>query len=193
MTLHPRLLFGVVVGILSFWLLWTLGASLQTATLGGWNLGAVTYLCAIWRLYLTSGEAEVRDRAARYDEPSFVILMLASAAILVSLAGVYFALHAARGSHGPARDTAMALAGLTLATSWLVVQSLFIAHYAHRHFQTVKAKGPGAGFLFPGEPPSTYMDFAYLAICVGATAQVSDSGVQSLHLAFGPAPASAPG
>src|SRR6202034_4239321 len=90
MTLHPRLLFGVVVGILSFWLLWTLGASLQTATLGGWNLGAVTYLCAIWRLYLTSGEAEVRDRAARYDEPSFVILMLASAAILVSLAGVYF-------------------------------------------------------------------------------------------------------
>jgi uncharacterized membrane protein len=182
MPLHPRLLFGAVVGFVSFWLFRTLGASWQTAALEAWNLGAATYLAAIWRLYLMSGEAEVRARAARYDEPSLVIVVLASAAIIASLAGVYFALHAARGAHGSGRFVPMALAALTLGSSWFVVQSLFIGHYAHRHFQVLEARGEGAGFLFPGDPPRGYMDFAYLAICVGATAQVSDSGVQSLRL-----------
>jgi uncharacterized membrane protein len=182
MTLHPRLLFGVFVGIFSFWLLRTLGASLQTAALSGWNLGAATYLVAIWQLYLITGEDDVRARAARHDEPTLVILTLAGAAILASLTGVYFALHAARGSHGAAHDLPVALSASTLASSWLVVQSLFIGHYAHRHFQVVAARGEGAGFQFPGDPPGTYLDFAYLAICVGATAQVSDTGVQSRGL-----------
>jgi uncharacterized membrane protein len=30
------------------------------------------------------------------------------------------------------------------------------------------------GAKLPGAPPSTYQDFFYLAVCVGATAQVSD-------------------
>ncbi|HEX4742242.1 MAG TPA: DUF1345 domain-containing protein [Caulobacteraceae bacterium] len=182
MTLHPRLLFGVFVGILSFCLLRTLDTTLQTAALGGWNLGAATYLIAIWQVYLTTNEEDVRARAARHDEPTLVILMLAGAAILASLTGVYFALHAARGAHGAAHNLPVALSAFTLASSWLVVQSLFIGHYTHRHFQVVAERGEGAGFLFPGDPPRSYLDFAYLAICVGATAQVSDPGVQSRAL-----------
>lgn len=182
MTLHPRLLFGVFIGILSFCLLRTLGAVLQTAALAAWNLGAVSYLAAIWQLYLTTDEEDVRARAARHDEPTLVILTLAGAAIVASLAGVYLALHAVHGSHGVRHDIPVALSAFTLASSWLVVQSLFIGHYAHRHFQAVNTRGEGAGFLFPGDPPSTYLDFAYLAICVGATAQVSDPGVQSRGL-----------
>jgi uncharacterized membrane protein len=58
--------------------------------------------------------------------------------------------------------------------SWLVLQSVFVLHYAHRHF------GGGAGkdgIGFPGEPASTYMDFVYLAFSVGATFQVSDNSI----------------
>jgi uncharacterized membrane protein len=182
MALHPRLLFGVFTAIFTFCLLRLSGASLHTAGLGAWNLGAGAYLIAIWTLYLTTSEEDLRARAARHDEPTLIIFSLAGGAILASLAGVYFALHAARGSHGLAHDLPVALSALTLASSWLVVHSLFIGHYAHRHFQAVEARGQGAGFLFPGDPPRTYMDFAYLAICVGATAQVSDPGVQSLQL-----------
>ena len=182
MTLHPRLLFGLFIGIFIFCLLRTLGASLHTAGLAAWNLGAATYLIAIWALYLTTSEEDVRARSARHDEPTLVIFSLAATAILASLAGVYAALHAARGSHGMTHDLPVVLSALTLASSWLVVQSLFIGHYAHRHFQALEARGPEAGFLFPGDPPRTYLDFAYLAICVGATSQVSDPGVQSLNL-----------
>ena len=182
MTFHPRLLFGIFTGICIFCLLRTLGATLHTAGLAAWNLGAATYLIAIWTVYLTTPEEHMQARAARHDEPSLVIFSLAASAILASLAGVYSALHAARGSHGLAHDLSLILSALTLASSWLVVQSLFVGHYAHRHFQALEARGPGAGFLFPGDPPRTYLDFAYLAICIGATAQVSDPGVQSVEL-----------
>ena len=36
---------------------------------------------------------------------------------------------------------------------------------------------PDRGVKFPGEAPKTYMDFIYMAVCVGATAQVSDFNI----------------
>jgi len=71
---------------------------------------------------------------------------------------------------------------VTLLISWLVLQSVFVAHYAHRHFQTLEEGDGAEGFIFPGQAPRTYMDFVYLAICVGATAQVSDPGVATTRL-----------
>ena len=67
-------------------------------------------------------------------------------------------------------------------TSWFVLQTLFTGHYARRHFQDVEEKGDKGGFQFPGDPPTSFMDFAYLALCVGATAQVSDPGVKTTRL-----------
>jgi len=179
---HPRLFVGVAVGLCAW-----LGATLLHAPspargLIGWNAGALTYLGAIWTLYLRAGEAEVRERAARHDEGRGVILAIAILAILASLGGIVGALSAVAGESAAQHHLVDALAALTLISSWFVLQSLFVAHYAHRHFQEEAASGGKSGFTFPGEPPRTYLDFAYLAICVGATAQVSDPGVQTTSL-----------
>lgn len=181
MRLHPRLLVGVTAGLACSLLVAT-RVKLQTASLIGWNLGAILYLTAIWRLYITEPEANVRARAARDDEPTAVIGLLAAAAMIASLIAVYAALEHSGSQSLAGRRVSVALAALTLISSWFVVQSLFVGHYAHRHFQAVRARGDSAGFNFPGDPPSGYLDFAYLAICVGATAQVSDPGVQSRPL-----------
>jgi uncharacterized membrane protein len=182
MRLHPRLLFGVISGLLVWGLMTAFRIPLAISGLTGWNLGAAVYLAAIWRLFLTAGEDDVRARAARQDEPPAVIVIIAIIAVIASLAGVFVALDQAKGEPDAQRGLVTALAGLTLVSSWFVVQSLFVAHYAHRHFQTIAARGEAGGFLFPGDPPRGYLDFAYLAICVGATAQVSDPGVQSSGL-----------
>jgi len=179
---HPRLSVGVLFGLASWALAARLGLTGVSAALAGWNVGAMIYLFAVWRLFLTASEAEVQSRAAGYDEPAVVIGALTGMAILASLAGVYAALVSSHGESVAARSLSTPLAGLTLISTWFVVQSLFVAHYAHRHFQAVASRGPEAGFLFPGDPPRGYLDFAYLAICVGATAQVSDPGVQSRPL-----------
>lgn len=37
------------------------------------------------------------------------------------------------------------------------------------------------GLTFPGDPPTTYWDFAYFSFVIGMTAQTSDTGVTSLR------------
>jgi uncharacterized membrane protein len=182
LTPHPRLLFGAALGLLGGLAIWALGAPARSAVVIGWNLGACAYLAMIWSVYLTATEAQVKARAARFDEPSTVIFVLAGLSIAASLGAVVLALQHPAGESGAWSRAAPGLAALTLVTSWFVVHSLFAAHYAHRHHQAVEARGEKAGFLFPGDPPGDYMDFVYLALCIGATAQVSDPGVQSRAL-----------
>lgn len=179
---HPRLGLGVVLGLGASVIAARLGVTGISGILVGWNVGALVYLCAMWWLFLTASEADVHSFAEGYDEPAAVIASLTGIAIFASLAGVYAALVSSHGQGVASRSLATPLAGLTLISTWFVVQSLFVAHYAHRHFQALANRGPSAGFLFPGDPPRGYLDFAYLAICVGATAQVSDPGVQSRPL-----------
>lgn len=182
LSAHPSLIFGVVIGVASGLLAHLAGLHWQSAWLVGWNLGAVSYLAAIWRLYLTATEEQVRARAAHWDEPSAVIATIVVLAMIASMGGVFVALATAKAQTDTQRQVTTILAALTLVSSWFVVHSLFVAHYAHRHFQALARRGEKAGFLFPGDPPANYLDFAYLAICVGATAQVSDPGVQSRPL-----------
>jgi len=182
MTIHWRLGLGLAVGVAVWAGAWALHVAAPARALIGWNAGAAVYLIAVWSVFLTADEARVRQRAARQDERRSVILTLVIVAIAASLAGIVAALLSVKDLGANARNLVAALAALTLLSSWTVLQSVFLAHYAHRHFQSLAARGPTGGFLFPGDPPRTYLDFAYLAVCVGATAQVSDPGVQTTPL-----------
>jgi len=168
---HWRLALGLTVGLLAWAAVWRLNAPFAARALIGWNVGALVYIAAQWRLFLAAAEDEVRLRAARRDEARGVILLLIIAA-LIQIKGESAAIHA----------LVTGLAALTLASSWLVLQTVFVSHYAHRHFQAIEAGGQSAGFLFPGQAPRTYLDFAYLAVCVGATAQISDPSVPTTAL-----------
>lgn len=179
---HLRLLFGAGVGLAAVGVCLAAKLAWQSASLIGWNVGALVCLAAIWPLYVSAREAAVRARAAAWDEPAAVIALLIVAAIAASLCGVLLTLSITSGVAKSERSLDLALAGLTLITSWFVVQSLMVGHYARRRFQDESRHGDKAGFLFPCDPPRGYVDFAYLAICVGGTAQVSDPGVQSRPL-----------
>jgi uncharacterized membrane protein len=171
---HWRLFGACLVGVAAWGGARMLGAPRASHLLIGWNLGAISYLALTWRLFLKADETKVRSMAAREDEGRSVLLMIVLAAIVASLWAVVDAMIAARTSGGSARPIIASLAGATLVLSWLVLQSVFVLHYAHRHF------GEGAGkdgIGFPGEPASTYMDFVYLAFSVGATFQVSDNSI----------------
>lgn len=176
---HWRLLVGVVVGVAAWAAALWLNAPRGAHVLLGWDAGAVVYLALTWRLFLRADEAEVRGRAAQEDEGRSVLLMIVLAAIVASLVAVVDAMIAARTASGSTKAFIAASAGATLVLSWLVLQSVFVLHYAHRHFGDGKGKG---GIAFPGEPPSSYMDFAYLAFSVGATFQVSDNSILTSRL-----------
>jgi uncharacterized membrane protein len=176
---HWRLWAAAAAGVFGWFAARHLNAPVSTHILIGWDACALLYVATTWRLFLTADEAEVRRRAAAEDEGPSAILAIVLAAILSSLAAVVAAMLNARAAGPEAKLITAACAGITLVLSWVVLHSVFTLHYAHRHFGDGKGK---PGFLFPGEPARTYLDFVYLAFSIGATFQVSDNNVLTAKL-----------
>jgi len=179
---HWRLVVGATVGLIGLVAAKLCGAPATLAALIGWNLAVAAYVALTWRLFLTATEADVRARAAKEDERRWVILLVIILAVAASVAAIVLTMLSVK--HLPQAEQApvAALAALTLAASWGMLQTVFAVHYAHEHFNDVGQRGEGGGIAFPGDPARTYMDFAYLAICVGATCQVSDPTVTDTRL-----------
>ncbi len=173
--------FGVLV---LGWAAATLaGAPPAARGLIGWNLGAAAYLGLTWRLFLTSDAEAVRRHAAGEDETRWGLLGLVVGAILASLVGIVLSMMASKQGGAFEQNLVAGLALLTLVVSWLTLQTVFTLHYAHRHFSLADETGKvERGFLFPGDPASTYLDFVYLSFCIGATFQVSDTSVERASL-----------
>jgi uncharacterized membrane protein len=180
--LHWRLVIGAAIGAAAFSIAKVCGASVTLAALIGWNIAVAVYLALVWWLFLTATEAEVRARCAQHDERKGAILLLILIAVGVSLAAIVSALLSVRQLPVGHKWPVAGLAVLTLVGSWVLLQSVFALHYAHEHFHDIDRRGEGGGIAFPGEPARTYLDFVYLAVCVGATCQVSDPSVTTGRL-----------
>lgn len=105
-----------------------------------------------------------------------VIWVFAATAAVASLATVGFGLLKAAEEHGVAKGTITALAVLSVALSWAVVQATFMLHYARLYYND----DGGIDFNEPSAPD--YRDFAYLALTIGMTDQVSDTDLTSKPL-----------
>lgn len=145
----------------------------------GWNAAAAVYLVGVGYLFLTNGAPLVRARAQQQDENRTVLMILILGSVAASLGAMILTLHDAKiaGKAG-LPPWLLGLSVSTLVLSWLAVQSLFTLHYAHRYFADRDQDGvEDAGIKFPGEAPTSYRDFLYVAICVGCTCQVSDFNI----------------
>ena len=173
-----RLLVAALVGLIAFFGARWLAAPTPSHVLIGWNAAVAAYLLQVWRLFLSADGAAVRRTAEVEDERRSVLLAMVLSLVLASLVAIVQAMIAVK--HGPQdqRTLIAGLAAITLVSSWALLQSVFVLHYAHRHF----GDAGGKGFDFPGEPAKDYMDFVYLSFCIGATFQVSDTVVKTAKL-----------
>ena len=64
----------------------------------------------------------------------------------------------------------IALGVASVAMSWATVHTVFMLRYARAYFHK-----PQGGVDFNEDDPPTYLDFAYLAVTIGMTFQVSDT------------------
>ena len=155
-----------------------------SALLVGWvAFAGIFVVTTVWML-LTTDEKTLRHNAALEDENKGILTTLILAAVAASVAVALLALRgskllSSRHMEGD-QGWVLALSVSTLVLSWLLAQCLFTLHYAHRYFGDSNTDGqPDGGIKFPGEPPKTYRDFVYVAVCVGATCQVSDFDITS--------------
>ena len=80
-----------------------------------------------------------------------------------------------RVHHTPPGRTALAV--VSVAVSWLVVNTVYALRYARLYYTD-----PYGGVEFTGADDPTYREFAYLAFTIGMTFQVSDTSLQTTDI-----------
>jgi uncharacterized membrane protein len=162
---------GTVVGaaagaIVSLWTIW------QAAILIGWDVSVSTLLGWLW-LALWGLSAEETQKHARREDPSIHLseLLWLSAGVAV-LAAVGLLLVRAGSATGGNKAYLISLGVVSVALSWTLVHTVFTLRYARAYY------GPPVGGIdFNEDDPPTYLDFAYLAVTIGMTFQVSDTNL----------------
>ena len=159
--------FGIVAGgVASTFTFW------QAATLIGWDAGALLLVSWIWWAVGPLTPDASQTHAGRED-PSLrlteVILLAAGVALL---AAVGLALVRAGQATGGTKAYLITLGIVSVALSWGLVHTVFTLRYARSYYSR-----PVGGIDFNEEDPPTYLDFAYLALTIGMTFQVSDTNL----------------
>jgi uncharacterized membrane protein len=164
-----RVAVGGAGGIAVAALVLSLGASWSVAALCASDVAALVFLVWVWAT-VAGADAAVTARIALAEDASHAaaeaILVAAGAASLLAVA---FTLAQAGNADEPERGLLTALAIGSVALAWTSVHTVYVLRYA-RLFYTP----PEGGIDFHGEAPD-YVDFAYLALTIGMTFQVSDT------------------
>jgi len=171
---RPQLLFSLAVGIATTVLLPHESVPrVMTRAIIGWNMGAGVYLVLAMYMMFWSSHDRMRHRAQQHDEGSVVVLLLVVAAALACVGAIVAELAVVKDLKGQARYAHLALATVTIASSWAFTQVMFALHYAHDYYAT-DIEGKHGGLAFPGDQAPDYGDFLYFASVIGTSGQTAD-------------------
>ena len=158
---------AVTMGVVGGW---------EFAALLGWDVMAAVLVALTWATIWPRDADDTARLAAREDPTRTASDLLLLAASVASLIGVAFVIVAAGNKHGVAKGLLVSLAVVTVFFSWSIVHTTYTQQYA-RLFYSGNAGGLDFHQIPDGQPQ--YSDFAYLALTVGMTFQVSDTEVNS--------------
>ena len=171
---RPRLFSSILVGVLVVFLLPKSFALHEvTRAIVSWNVGAWLYLMLAARMMFWTTHEKMRGRAIEQDDGKFVVLGMVIVAAIVSLGAIVAELAVVKDMHGMLRYEHIALAVLTILSSWAFTQVMFALHYAHE-FYAAKERGSPGGLEFPNATAPDYSDFLYFACVIGASGQTAD-------------------
>jgi uncharacterized membrane protein len=141
------------------------------APLAAWDIASVGLLGWTWRLLWPLGTAQTASHA-RQESPGRAntdLLLLAGS--IISLLAVGLVLVRASNETGLAKGLLVGLGVASIVLAWAVVHTVYTLRYAKLYYQ-----GTPEGVDFNEE---TLPDFAYLALTIGMTFQVSDTDLTS--------------
>jgi len=171
---RPRLLTAFAVGVLTALLLPREVVDQPVArSLVAWNTGTVLYIALAAVMMMRSSRDGLQRRAQLEDEGQYVVLGLVIIAVIASLVAIAGELVVAKDLHGSMKSVHVALAVVTILSSWGFMHLIFALHYAHDYYAAV-ARGQKPGLAFPGEGKPLYGDFFYFAAIIGTSGQTAD-------------------
>jgi len=156
---------GAIASLVTFW---------QAAILWGWDAGVVCLLAWVWLAVWRMDVAETKSHASREDPSTRMAEVLVLIAGVALLAAVGLVLIRAAHATGGTKAYLIALGVLSVALSWIMIHTVFTLRYARSYYSK-----PHGGIDFNESDLPTYLDFAYLALTIGMTFQVSDTNLTS--------------
>ena len=158
-------------------------ATAEVLFLVGWLAYCAVLLGVTWHLAAHLDGHATRRRAQAIDPGAAALFVLVATAACASVLAVALAVDTSKALSGWVRWVHLALALLSLAGSWLLMQAMFALHYARVFYRLPSVADPhGPGLVFPGNEQPDYLDFLYFSAVVGMTSQVSDVGVASRRM-----------
>ncbi len=173
---RTRLMFSAAVGVVATALAAVFGSWIYAPAIG-WDATAIFFATTVW-LGIWPLSAETTAARATREDPSRAasdVLMLC--ACVASLAAVGVVLVRAHAVHGLTQGMLASLGLVSVAVSWLTVHTIFTLRYALLYYVD-----PVGGIDFNSDQRPCYRDFAYLALTIGMTFQVSDTNLKSTDL-----------
>jgi uncharacterized membrane protein len=170
---RPYLLAAIATGVLLYigsghWFMRDV-----TRALIGWDGGVILFLLLMFFLFMRDQDVDdMKRRAIEHDEGGHLVLIIAIFASVVSVGALIAELSAAKDH--PDGGFRLALAAVTVVLSWLFVQVVFAAHYAHVYYLAEANGEPKGGLEFgeAGEPD--YWDFVHFSVVLGTASQTAD-------------------
>jgi uncharacterized membrane protein len=177
---HPmtarRIAVSVCAGLLATVLTILLG-NWRYAPSVGWDAAAILFCTWIWREIWPLPSDQVAARATAEDPNRAVRELVVLAASVASLGALGLVLVYAHQAVGATRVMLALLAVVSVAVSWFSVHTIFTLRYARLYYAE-----PAGGIDFGQPERPCYPDFAYLALTIGMTYQVSDTSLRNSAL-----------
>jgi uncharacterized membrane protein len=150
----------------------------------GWDIAAVIFLTWTWLAIAGMESAATEAHATLEDPTKRATQAIVLGASVVSLVGVALLLVKTRNTTGAGEVLVAALGVASIALSWFVVHTLFTLRYALLYYDPDEGGTAGTvgGIDFGESGPPCYSDFAYLALTIGMTYQVSDTQLGTREL-----------
>lgn len=176
--IHRRLLrLGVcaVAGLVAAAVVWTVSSGhVLSSVVVGWTVAALLFVVRSWTILWPMSAEHTKGHAQREDPGrgvTDVVLLLACVASVVAVGALLLGSEAR--TQAAWLTAAVGVAGVV--ASWCLVPTVFAARYADLHYSSTDKRA----IDFGDDEPPTYSDFAYLAVTLGMTYQVSDTALRS--------------
>ena len=158
-------LSALVVAVLGPW--WLI-------PLSGWDMAALVFVIWMWRSLWSLDAAGTAKQATRENPRRAAADSLLLSASITSLIAVGLVLVRAGHSSDLTKGLLIGLGVASIILAWSVVHTVFILRYAKLYYE-----GTPGGVDFNEEQSPCYTDFAYLALTIGMTFQVSDTNLKT--------------
>jgi uncharacterized membrane protein len=172
-----RLVFGAVAGVVAGAVATVAGAPWQAALSIGWCAFALVILVWVWATIAPKDPEATAEHARSEDFSRATADLVLLGASVASLVAVGMTLVLAGKAHDGSKVALVTLTVLTVALAWGLVHTVYAVHYGDLYYAD-----PVGGIDFNEDDKPDYRDFAYLALTIGMTFQVSDTDLQTKPL-----------